>query len=115
VYKLRSLLVEEQLVRFLCRWPYAGMKMDSTMGQKVDVDFCVKLQKLRDETLARCLKQFMKYPKANEATDFKVRGQEIVNFVFSTTGESSTLRLCPGGPSLIRNSTCRCWEDLVMP
>jgi hypothetical protein len=50
--KLRSVFVELQPVRSLCVCP--DVKMERTMGQRVDVNSCVKLQKSASETIKRC-------------------------------------------------------------
>jgi hypothetical protein len=47
------------------------------------------------------------FPQAKETTDVKVQGQNN----FSTSGVSSTSKLCPKGPLVIRHSMWRCWRE----
>jgi hypothetical protein len=92
--------------------------MKRTTEQRLNVKFCVKLQKSPSETLEMLTKIYgehtmsksnvFKWPKvAKETTYIKVQDKKML-ISFFTSEVSSTLNLYPKGPLLIRRSTWRC-------
>jgi hypothetical protein len=80
-----------------------------SIWNRVNAKFCVKLHKS-----PTCGVEIKEFPQAKEATDVKIKDENIIELLFITV-VSSNLNLYLKGTLLIRHSTWRWRWGLLMP
>jgi hypothetical protein len=88
--------------------------MEHIMAQRVNVNFCAKLQESPSETLEMLKTVYGESPDQISHGCESPRSKQCWS-AFSMSGISSTLNLYPKGPLWIRYSVWRYWKGLVRP
>jgi hypothetical protein len=109
--KLRSIFVEQKLVRSLCCQLCPDEKMERAMEQK-ECEILLNCRSRQWPDTSPWSRDHRIYPGQTSHRCERPRSKEY-SYAFSTSGVSSTLNLYPKGPLLIRHSKWRCGIDAV--